>query len=891
MAVCAGFLDGWILAGLERRTIGTCLSSVMRNWTRLGVVALAGLMLWPNRAEAEMPPAPKYQIVANSLDIYNPAPGFENPLEAKGYIEAVHLTWPWGNGAGGTWYCSANASAVGAAAFLEMSPPQQNSAWSNNASISRNWLRCTGSNSAGYCISWACGPDPATYQYQMMATCPSTSLKFRSNPNRCECSSSEQTWSTALATCVPIVENDLTRAKPRHCPVGNPIYPMTGRKTTTIDTGLVIGGVALKLTYDNSPDLPTSAPVYTTARMALPAIGPMWTTSFHRQVLRKPYAAAAGYEADRGDGTRIAFLPDGSGGFSPGDVLTSDLYSASSSRYFDRRNGAIESYLNFGLQGEILRMSSLSGANGEQLTFAWSRTPNGAVSSAADAVYLLSASDAFGRKIEFRYDAATGVVNRIVVPEGRYIDLGYNAYGLLSTIAWQDGTVTQLRYEGSNPRLLTSLINEAGIAKGVYGYDVTGRAVSTSGPGGVDAYSVSYAQPPSVAVSEVLVPSVPVIYRTRSWLSPTGTTVTGPLGATSSWTASGASTDAVASRSQPAGAGCAASSSQATYDANGNVASSDDFNGNRSCSSHDLSRNLENVRVEGLATGVSCVVTGSGATIPAGGRKISTQWHPDWSLRTKVAEPGRLTTYVYNGQPDPFAGGTASCAPAGALMPDGKPIAVLCRKVEQATTDADGSTGLAAQLQGGVASRVRSWTYDQHGRVLTETDPRAKTTVYAYYTTTSFTGADPNAVGYSVGDLQSVTDAAGLTTSYPQYDKAGNWLQRADPNSVVTTRLFDSRQRLTSSTTAGLTTTYEYWPTGQLKKTTQPDNSWVQYTYDDAQRLWKVEDNLGNKITYTLDNFGNRTAEEVKDAAGVLRRQLARSIDTLGRVQQLIGRE
>jgi hypothetical protein len=38
----------------------------------------------------------------------------------------------------------------------------------------------------------------------------------------------------------------------------------------------------------------------------------------------------------------------------------------------------------------------------------------------------------------------------------------------------------------------------------------------------------------------------------------------------------------------------------------------------------------------------------------------------------------------------------ASCAPADALLPDGKPIAVLCKRVEQSTTDASGAAGLSA---------------------------------------------------------------------------------------------------------------------------------------------------------------------------------------------------
>jgi YD repeat-containing protein len=94
-----------------------------------------------------------------------------------------------------------------------------------------------------------------------------------------------------------------------------------------------------------------------------------------------------------------------------------------------------------------------------------------------------------------------------------------------------------------------------------------------------------------------------------------------------------------------------------------------------------------------------------------------------------------------------------------------------------------------------------------------------------------------------------------------------------------------------SSTVGGQTTSYTYDPVGQLKKVTRPDTSWVGYDYDAAHRLIAAYDNLGNRVDYTLDNAGNKTAENVKDPAGVLRKQLARSIDALGRVQQTSGRE
>ena len=144
---------------------------------------------------------------------------------------------------------------------------------------------------------------------------------------------------------------------------------------------------------------------------------------------------------------------------------------------------------------------------------------------------------------------------------------------------------------------------------------------------------------------------------------------------------------------------------------------------------------------------------------------------------------------------------------------------------------------------------------------------------------------DPLAAGHTLGDLQSVTDATGQLTTYTQYNKAGKPLEMIDPNGIVTRYTYDLRQRLTQASVAGQTTVYDYWPTGLLKRITQPDASFISYTYDAAQRLKAVQDSSGSSIEYTLDNAGNRVAETVRDASGTLRRQLTRVMDALGRVE------
>jgi YD repeat-containing protein len=73
-------------------------------------------------------------------------------------------------------------------------------------------------------------------------------------------------------------------------------------------------------------------------------------------------------------------------------------------------------------------------------------------------------------------------------------------------------------------------------------------------------------------------------------------------------------------------------------------------------------------------------------------------------------------------------------------------------------------------------------------------------------------------------------------------------------------------------------------------KITWPDGSALNYTYDTAHRLVAVADAKGNRVDYTLDAAGNRIREDLKDSGGVLKRQLRRSVDALGRVQQVSGR-
>ena len=693
-------------------------------------------------------------------------------------------------------------------------------------------------------------------------------------------------WNDAANKCVAVKDIDRTTSKSPQVCKGNPIYPLQGTKREVVSTGIAAGRLPLTLTYDNAVAAPMSAGG-ARATVAKPLVlGALWSSTLHRKVFVQ--ASGQGALVARGDGRTVNFDGNGAGVFTAEADINDRLATVTGGyRYTDAAAQTQESYDSAG------NLTAIQWADGETLSFTYS-TGATTTSIAPAAGYLISAQDSRGRSISLTYQlkpgdtaALSGRLSSVTDAQGQAMNLAYDSTGNLGTLTWADGKSRVFHYENTGfPTALTGITDELGTRYATFGYDSLGRATSTGYVGGVGLFSTTYTTPPQVVVTETYDALTETIYRTHNWAAPQGTSVTAPNGAVQAMGASSITGKTyLTSQSQPAGSGCAASTSEMDYDANGNTIRVDDFNGTRACYANDSARNLQTTKVEGLANSISCAaVTPGSSSLPSGSRKTSTEWHPDWSLPTRVAEPGRRTTSVYNGQPDPFNGGaTAACAPSGALLPDGKPIAVLCKQVEQATTDADGSQGFGATLQSGVAARSRQWTYNATGQVLTEADALNRTTTDAYFSSATS--------DHQVGDLQSVTNAAGHTTNFTKYTSNGQLLEMTDPNGVTAVNTYDARQRLLSSSIAGQTTTFTYDFIGQPKRTTQPDGSWTEYEYDAAHRMNAVKDNHGSRIDYTLDSEGKVTAQNVKDPGGTILRTLTRTLDALGRVQQISGRQ
>ena len=709
-----------------------------------------------------------------------------------------------------------------------------------------------------------------------------------------ECPASKK-WVAAANACVAVVDKNRTGNPPKSCGVGNPIYPLTGTKREVVDTGISAGGMRVSLVYDSTAAAPMAAGG-ARPMVAKPAvIGSLWSSSLHRRVLVQ--AAGKGALVARGDGRTVSFSGGGAGVFTAEADTSDRLFSVTGGyRYIDAAALTQESYDSSG------KLTAIHWAGGASLALSYS---TGAMPAAPAAGYLVQAQGSDGRSINLAYqlpsgaDPVTGgLLSSITDNQGQVTSLAYDSAGNLASLTWADGKIRSFHYESTSfAQGLTGITDELGVRYATFGYDSAGSAISTEHAGGTARYSVSYSAPPQVVVTEAYDGAAQVLYRYHDWSLAQGTAVADPRNASQAMDAATINGKSyLTSQSQPAGSGCAASTSTLSYDANGNIASRDDFSGNRSCHASDLARNLQTTQVEGLAATASCAgVLPANATLPMGSRKTSTQWHPDWALPTAIAEPGKRTAYVYNGQPDPSASNAlATCAPIAALLPDGQPIAVLCKQIEQATTDATGSLGFTAGVDTGVTVRVASFSYDDQGRMLTSTDPLNQSSNHAYYGSTSFTGTAPNEVGHTAGDLQSITNAMGHVTQFILYDRAGRVRQMADPRGVVTDTAYTPRGWVGSVTVTppggtARNTSYTYDYADQLAGVVMPDATTMSYSYDAAHRLTGVTDAKGNTVSYTLDAMGNKVGEQVKDPSGNLQRNITRVYDALNRVQQITG--
>ena len=419
---------------------------------------------------------------------------------------------------------------------------------------------------------------------------------------------------------------------------------------------------------------------------------------------------------------------------------------------------------------------------------------------------LTSVIDNFGHILSLAYDAQNRL-QTVTAPDGAAVIYGYDSNGRLQTIQHPNSTTQQLQYQDPNwPNGLSSLTDDNGATYLTWAYDTQGRVTSEHLANGAGAASYVYNTDGSTTATDAL-----GAQRTFGYSQIGGHMKNGSI----------------------TGAPCVSCGYDAatTYDSAGFLSSRTDYKGNVTTYTYDAARGLELSRTEASGTPQA--------------RTITTAYLSNFRLPSQIDEPGRRTTFSYDGSGN-----------------------VLTKTVKDTATN---------------TTRTSTFIYNSLGQVLTADGPRTDLNDITTFTYNNCT------TGGGCGQLHTVTDALNHVTTITSYDANGRPLTLTDPNGVQTTLTYNTRGWLTSRQTSTETTTYQYDGVGQLKKITLPAGAFLSYTYDGAHRLTQINDQLGNKIVYALDAMGNRTQENVYDPTNLLAQARRHVYDSLSRLAQDIG--
>ena len=350
---------------------------------------------------------------------------------------------------------------------------------------------------------------------------------------------------------------------------------------------------------------------------------------------------------------------------------------------------------------------------------------------------LLSVTDPFGRQLGFTYDAKGRVASMTDPAGGTYLfqydgPSGPANANNLTRVTFPGGATRVYFYaEAANinggvacatppagqANLLTGIQDENGARFATYTYDCLGRATSSQHALGADLHTFTYG-------------SVD-----RTVVDPLGTTRTTPIQRV-------LGVAKAAGVAQPAAIGTGTVSRASAFDANGNLASRTDFNGNRTNYVYDLARNLETSRTEGLTSAARHAADAHHQHAvalhvpPADGDRRAAAHH-DQHLRRGRHGMRRARCAVLEERPGDHR--RERRRRASPRPPSGTP-------------------------------RVWTYTYNANGSVLTVNGPRTDATDVTTYTYYANNDADPG----KRGNVATITNAAG---PHHQHHR----LQRARP--------------------------------------------------------------------------------------------------------------
>lgn len=623
---------------------------------------------------------------------------------------------------------------------------------------------------------------------------------------------------------------------------GDPINTATGNKYVQEDDYTASDWLRFRRFYNSHPSAPGSA------------MGTHWSHSFNRSLTRLTgNSGSFVITATRPSGLRETFRKSGTNAWTTTannpDTLTESVDAQGATTGYSLWVAALRHTETYSPDGALLTIQNQTG-QAATLTYSDALTDP---SIAPKAGLLLSVSAPGGRALSFTYDTHAHV-HQLTLPDGGTFVYGYDTIGNLTSVQYPDGKTRQYLYNESTltggkslPSAMTGLIDENGVRFEDTAFDSTGRATSTQFAGGNGRVAIVYNVDGS---SDVTYPLGGVSHQGYA-------TVQGLF--------------RVATIDKPCGE-CDQPYASRTYDVNSRPASYTDFNGSVRAMTYDAN---------GLPTQE---IDAKGS---ADQRTIDTTWNTVLRvplLRTVKDASGNLV------QKEGWAFNSRGQTTAQCLIDPVKAPSYTCA--------ATGTVPTGVRRTSLTYCESVSTTCPLLGLLLTVDGPRtdvSDTLTYAWYPQGDESGcATLGGACHRPGDLNTVTDGAGLVTTFVSYDKNGRPTRVKAPNGVLTDYTYTPRGWLATTTVraqasgtssaSDAATTITYNPDGTVHQVTDPDQVTTTYTYDAAHRLTDVTDGQGRRYHYTLDAAGHRTKEEVITAAGTVVRTTSQSFNTLGQL-------
>ena len=297
----------------------------------------------------------------------------------------------------------------------------------------------------------------------------------------------------------------------------------------------------------------------------------------------------------------------------------------------------------------------------------------------------------------------------------------------------------------------------------------------------------------------------------------------------------------------PTGSGTAVTTN--TYDADGNLLTSEDPLGNWTTKTYDADSELCWELVASSASSNSC------SSVPTGAKAHT--YDADGNEATSKDADGNVTDYAYN---------SLNQKMSVTVDPGSSPHLNL---EETYTYDGDGNVLTEVSPDGNVSgcgcasTYTTTYTYDGYNRVLTLKDANGNTTTNTYDGNGNLLATEDAVGNWTTNTydnknrlcwtLTSSTEASNPCASPPSgvtaktYDHNGNVLTVTDPDGHVTTNAYDgdnqecwtylgtSSNSCSSAPTAS--TSYTYDPNGNPLTTTAPSSAVISYAYNSANVL------------------------------------------------------